>query len=164
LVFVTIPAVFAAMPLGNVFMVLFFILTAIAAMGAMLSLMEVPVAFLNERAGLSRAQATIAATLLLALVGSTAALSGSLLANVRILGRTPFDLYDFLTSNLLLPIGGLFIALFVGWACGFEQVKDELTNRGSLGNGGLVRLFFGIVKIVTPLLVLAVLLNGLGVF
>ncbi|MBN1370728.1 MAG: sodium-dependent transporter [Anaerolineaceae bacterium] len=86
LLFITIPAVFAAMPLGNVFMVLFFLLAAIAATGAMLSLMEVPVAFLNERTGLSRKAATLITVGLLALIGSTAALSSSTLANFKPFG------------------------------------------------------------------------------
>ncbi|MHB9034630.1 MAG: sodium-dependent transporter, partial [Anaerolineae bacterium] len=163
LLFVTIPAVCTSMPLGNVVMVLFFILTAIAATGAMLSLLEVPVAFICERLHLMRSLATILTTVVLALIGSTAALSNSVLANFKPLGKTPFDLFDFSTSNVLLPVGGLFICLFVGWAWGWPQVKDALTNGGKLRNQRLVTFFYGVTKFVSPLLVLVVLLAGLGV-
>lgn len=163
LLFITIPAVFAAMPLGHFFMVLFFILAAIAATGAMLSLLEVPVAFLNERLGLSRIKATLGTVALLALVGSTAALSNSLLADFKLFGMTMFDLYDFATSNVLLPVGGLCLSLFVGWVWGFAEVKAALTNTGTLPNERLVRALFGIIKFVTPVLVLIVLLNGLKI-
>jgi NSS family neurotransmitter:Na+ symporter len=164
LLFITIPAVFASMPFGGVFMVVFFLLAAVAATGAMLSLIEVPVAFLNEQFKLPRAAGAIITAVLLALIGSTAALSGSVLADVSVFGKNFFDLYDFLSSNILLPLGGLFITLFVGWFWGFGKVKQVLTNQGSLKNDKLVQVFFVIVKFVTPVLVLLVLLNGLGVF
>lgn len=161
LLFITIPAVFAAMPFGQVFMVLFFILAAFAATGAMLSLLEVPVAFLTERVGMARAAATGVTLAVLALLGSTAALSNNVLADVKIAGLTPFDLYDWLTSNMLLPLGGLLISLFVGWVWGFGEIRRAFSNDGALANEKLLRVFYGVVKIVTPLLVLLVLLNGL---
>jgi NSS family neurotransmitter:Na+ symporter len=163
LLFITIPAVFAAMPFGHFFMVIFFILAAIAATGAMLSLLEVPVAFLNERLGVSRLKATLGTMALLALVGSSAALSNSVLAEFKPFGMTLFDLYDFVTSNVLLPVGGLFLCLFVGWVWGFDEVKRALTNEGTLPNERIGRAIFGIVKFITPVLVLIVLLNGLNI-
>ena len=163
LLFITIPAVFASMPFGGVFMVLFFLLAAVASTGAMLSLSEVPVAFLNEQFKRPRAKGAIITSVLLALIGSTAALSSSVLADVSVFGMNFFDLYDYLSSNILLPLGGLFITLFVGWFWGFEKVKQALTNKGSLQNEKVVRGFFLIVKFVTPVLVVLVLLNGLGV-
>lgn len=163
LLFITIPAVFASMPFGNIFMVLFFILAAIAATGAMLSLLEVPVAFLTEKKNYSRVKATLLTSGLLALIGSTAALSNSTLSGVTLFGMTFFDLYDYLTSNILLPVGGLFISIFVGWVWGYKEVKQALSNEGVLNNEKIIQLFFGIVKVVTPILVAVVLLNGLGV-
>ena len=163
LLFITIPAVFNSMPFGGGFMVLFFILTAIAATGAMLSLLEVPVAFLNERLGWSRRTATVTTSLLLALIGSAAALSSSLLADTKILGKTFFDLFDFASSNVLLPVGGLCVCLFAGWRWGAAEMRRELTNGGTLANARIANLFIGIVKFVTPALVFIVLLSGLGV-
>jgi len=163
LLFITIPAVFNAMPLGRVFMVLFFLLAAFAATGAMLSLLEVPVAYLTERLNWSRVKATVTTTLILAVFGAGAALSGSVLADFKPFGMTLFDLYDFSSSNILLPLGGLFICLFVGWRWGLGEVRRELNNDGRLRNERIVHLFFGVVKFLTPILVFIVLLNGLGV-
>ena len=163
LLFITIPAVFAAMPLGNVFMVLFFLLAAFAATGAMLSLFEVPVAFLAENTKLGRTRATILTAVLLALIGSTAALSSSTLANFTVFGKTMFDLYDFMSSNLLLPIGGLFIAIFAGWFWGTENIRKALSNHGKLKNEAIVTGLIVIIKFVTPILLIVVLLNGLGI-
>ena len=162
LLFITIPAVFSAMPLGNIFMVLFFILAAIAATGAMLSLVEVPVAFLHEQTGLSRRNATLLTTLLLALVGATAALSSSTLAHWTLFGKNLFDLYDFITSNLLMPVGGFFIAIFAGWVWGTGKIRDALSNHYRLSNGWVVTAFIFILRYITPLLVLIILLRGLG--
>ncbi len=163
LLFITIPAVFNSMPLGLPFMFLFFVLAAIAATGAMLSLLEVPVALVNERFGWSRPVATIVTTVILAGFGAFAALSGSTLANFKPFGKTMFDIYDFATSNLLLPVGGLFICLFVGWRWARADVEATLSNEGALGNRRFIRAFLVLVKFVTPVLVFVVLLNGLGV-
>ena len=164
LLFITLPAVFAQMPLGNIFIFIFFLLTSFAAIGAMVSLVEVVVAFLSEQFELPRKSATWLAIGALALVGSTAALSNSTLANFTLFGKTLFDLYDFVTSNVLLPLGGFFITLFVGWSLKPEFVKEQLTNRGQLNNDRVVRLFLILVRYVSPLLVLIVLLDSLNVF
>jgi NSS family neurotransmitter:Na+ symporter len=164
LLFITIPAVFASMPLGQVFMVLFFILSAFAANGAMLSLIEVPVAFLSERYNFSRVKATLMTAVLLALIGSTAALSSSTLANFKPFGKTMFDLFDYLSSNIMLPIGGFFIAIFVGWVWGRKNVEAELSNQGTLQNKMIISGFYFILRFITPVLVAIILLSGLGVF
>lgn len=163
LLFITIPTVFASMPLGGVFMVLFFVLTCFAAIGAMLSLIEVVVSFLINHMGLTRKWATLVTVLSMAALGALAALSNSSLAGVKLFGLTFFDLFDYLTSNLLLPIGGLFIAIYVGWVWGWPKFKAALTNEGTLKNEKLVKGIFVILKFVTPVLVAIVLLAGLGV-
>lgn len=164
LLFITIPSIFASLPLGNLFVVLFFILAAIAATGAMLSLLEVPVAFLAERTGFSRTLATILSVGLLAIVGSTAALSNSLLASFKLFGKTMFDLYDFSTSNVLLPVGGLALSIFVGWFWGKPAIQQALSNDGVLHNQKFVRAFIFVIRFVTPVLVLLILLRGLKIF
>jgi neurotransmitter:Na+ symporter, NSS family len=163
LLFITIPAVFSQMPFGSVFVVLFFVLGAIAATGAMLSIMEVPVAYLHQRFGLSRLKATASTVVLLGLIGSTAALSNSTLAGFKLFGMTMFDLYDYLTSNLLMPVGGLFICIFVGWVWGEEKVRAALSNDGDLHNSAMISTFFFIVRYVAPITIVVILLRGLKI-
>ncbi|NTW02153.1 MAG: sodium-dependent transporter, partial [Oscillochloris sp.] len=163
LLFITIPAVFAGMPFGQLFLTLFFVLAAIAATGAMLSLMEVPVAALTERTRLTRPQATIVTVLLLALAGAPAALSSSVMEKVHIFGLTFFDFYDKTTSNLLLPLGGLAISLFAGWIWG-EGLRKSLASGGTSEKTWIVLGLRWLLRLVTPTLVLVVLLHGLGVF
>lgn len=164
LLFITIPTVFASMPFGHVFMVIFFVLAFLAATGAMLSLVEVPTAFLVEQFKFSRKKATVLVVGSLGAVGTLAALSNSVLADVKPFGLTFFDLFDYLSSNVLLPIGGLLIVVFIGWVLGWNLIEKALTNSGKLKNTGVVRAFFFVTRFVTPLLVLIVLLNGFGVF
>ncbi len=163
LLFLTIPSVFASMPLGNVFMVIFFILTFIASIGAQISLVEVPVAFLEEKFHLSRKVASISTVVAIAVFGALAALSNSLLADVKLLGMTFFDLFDYTTSNILLPLGGLFIAIFISWVWGKKKITAALTNDGKLANTWIVNVLYGTLLVVTPILVTIVLLNGLKI-
>jgi NSS family neurotransmitter:Na+ symporter len=164
LLFIIMPSVFASMPMGSMFMMMFFILTGIAATGAMLSLLEVPVAFLNEQFKLSRVKSTILTLILLAIIGSTAALSSSVLAEVTIFNRTFFDLYDFLSQNILMPMGGFFLLIFGGWVWGWSKFQEALSNQQKLGNKSLLKGLFVLIKYITPVLILIVFLNGLKLF
>jgi NSS family neurotransmitter:Na+ symporter len=161
LVFMTIPAVFTSMPGGIVFMTIFFFLTAIASVGAILSLLEVPAAILSERYGLGRKSAAVLTIAAIALLGVPASLSQSLMENVKLFGLNPFDLFDYLTSNVLLPLGGILICLFVGWVYGPEKTEQSLSNHGALANRGLIRATFFLIRFVAPLAIAIVLLNGL---
>ncbi len=163
LLFITIPAVFKTMPFGQVFLTMFFVLAAIAATGAMISLLEVPVAYLTEELKWTRPVATISSAVVMGSVGTLATLSTSTLAEKLIFGKTFFDLFDFVSSNLVLPIGGILICLFVGWKLGGTIIVDEASNGGTLRNQALLRAFTFIVRWIAPAAILLVLLNGLGV-
>ncbi|OHX19541.1 sodium-dependent transporter [Chromobacterium sphagni] len=163
LLFITIPAVFASMPLGHLFMVVFFVLAAIAATGAMLSILEVPVSVLSERFGISRVKSTIINLLLLAVVGAGCALSNSLTADIKLHGMTMFDLFDFVTSNVLMPLGGICLCLFTGWVWGYGRFREALSNGGALKSDGLLKALFFVVRFVSPVLILVVMLKGLKV-
>ena len=164
LVFMTIPAVFTSMPGGTVFMTIFFSLTAIASVGAILSLLEVPVAILSERFGLGRKRASLYTILTIALLGVPAALSQSLTAELKLFGMNPFDLFDFLSSNILMPLGGILICIFVGWVYGLPELEKQLSNNGELNNKPLIRIVFVLVRYITPASITLVLLHGLKVF
>lgn len=163
LLFVTIPAVFASMPGGHIFTVIFFCLSGVAALGAMLSLFEVPVAWFSGSCGLSRKKATVATALLLAIVGVPATLSTGVWSHITIFGRGIFDFYDFVSSNLLLPIGGIFTAFFVAWVWGPKRTTELLSNEGTLQNQAICKGFNFIIKWIAPPLIAIVLLQGLGI-
>lgn len=162
LVFVTLPAVFAQLPFGQALMVVFFILTSIAAIGAMLSLLEVPVLILHERLGMARSKAIAVCVAIVAVLGAGCALSSNVLAGFLVFGRNLFDLMDFISSNVLLPLGGILIAVFVGWVWGRDAFTAAVSNRGELSNGRLAHGLVMLLRYVSPLLILVVMLRGLG--
>lgn len=164
LVFMTIPAVFTSMPGGVVFMTLFFVLTAVASVGAILSLLAVPVAILSERFALPRKTASLATIVMIGLLGAPAALSQSLTKHLKIFGLDPFDLFDFLSSNILLPLGGILICLFVGWVYGLAGPEKRMAAEGPVLSRMAIKTAFFLVRWVAPVAIGIVLLNGLKVF
>lgn len=162
LVFVTLPGVFQQMPLGNVFCILFFFLLAIAALTSSISILEVVVTHLVEDFRVSRKTATIVTTLVITVFGIPCALSFGALSEFKFLGATFFDNADHLASNVLMPLGGLCISLFVGWKMARKDVADELSNSGTVGTGYLT-VFLFLARLITPMAITAVFLNGLKI-
>ena len=166
LLFMTIPLVFNQMPFGGILLACFFLLTCFAATTAMLSLVEVPIAYFVEELKVSRVKATIFNCTLIALVGITATLSvdsSSYLGQYKFFGKGFFDLYDYLSSNIILPLGGLCIALFVGYCNKREDIADELSNHGTLANASTVDAYRFIIRFVSPALLILVFLNSVGI-
>ncbi|NLX84719.1 MAG: sodium-dependent transporter [Synergistaceae bacterium] len=165
LLFITIPLVFSQMPFGQVLLFAFFLLTAFAANGAMLSLVEVPTVWMSEEFNMPRKKAAILNCVIIAAVGVLAAGSAdssSFFGGITVMGKGFFDLFDFISSNICLPLGGLFIALYAGYKMKEKDLRDELTNHGKLHNEGKVKLIRFLLRYVTPLLVLIIFLNSLG--
>jgi len=163
LLFNTIPLIFSKMPLGGLFTMLFFVLTAIATVGAMVSLLEVPVAWIIEQGHTRRPVAALITGGLMFALGIPATLSQSpLLAEVKLFGKNCFDLFDFVSSNVLLPVGGLAIALVGGWFLSRKDFQAEM-NRGYATEPWHGRAVFGIMKFLTPILITLILLASLGV-
>ncbi len=130
LVFNTIPMIFNQMMGGYWFCIIFFVLLAIAALTSTISLLEVVVAYLSEELHIKRQWATVLACVATMLIGSFASLSLKSNTSLAFCGRTVFDWMDFISSNILLPLGGVLIVLFVGWRLGKSHFFDEVTNRG----------------------------------
>lgn len=162
LLFLTIPMVFNSMPYGQVFLAIFFILASIATIGAMISLLEVSVAYLSEERKWSRRNATLASAALIALLGSTATLSSSVLADFSIFNLNMFNFFDYMSSNVLMPLTGIAVAIFAGYKLGPKLVADEVSNHGTLANQGIIKAYLFVIRYVTPLAVGIVLLNALG--
>jgi len=166
LLFMTIPLVFSKIPFGNVLLVAFFFLTAIAATTAIISMIQVPVAYFTEEKGMGRVKAVLFTTSIMMVVGILATLSAdptSALGNIHILGqRGFFDTFDYLSSNILLPVGGLLIAIYVGYFTKKEDFKLELSNQGTLNNDFVLNIIFVFIKFISPLLLIIVFLNSIG--
>ncbi|PTW62070.1 NSS family neurotransmitter:Na+ symporter [Breoghania corrubedonensis] len=158
LTFITLPTVFQAMPGGAIFGPAFFVLLLIAALTSSVSLLEPLVALFRDR-GFARAPTTIAIGSVTFLLGIPSSLSQGVWADFKLFGMSFLDLLDFLTSNIMLPISGLMLAIFVGWVMG-PRAADEVTMDGE-HPGILLTLWIFILRFVAPLAILAILINGL---
>lgn len=162
LVFVTLPNIFLQIKGGYIFSVLFFVLLALAALTSAISILEVIVAYFSEELKMKRKAATIWSSVIILLAGTICSLSMGPYDSLTIGGLNLFDATDWLSTNILLPIGGMFMSLFVGWKLGKDEVMDELA-QGSHIKMCFVKIFIFITKFIAPLAILAVFLHGLGI-
>jgi len=163
LLFKTIPLIFSKMPAGGLFTTVFFVLTAIATIGAMVSLIEVPVAWMVEKGHMTRKAAAYLTGLVMFILGVPCTLSNNpLMANVKLFGKNFFDLFDFASSNVLLPVGGLGIAIVGGWLLSRDAFKGEM-DKGYDGEPWHGRLVYLIIRFVAPVAILLILLSSLGI-
>ena len=160
LVFNTIPMIFNQMAGGYVFCIIFFVLLAIAALTSTISLLEVVVAYLSEELHINRKRSTVLACVATLLIGSFASLSLMNGTPFTIGGRPVFDLMDFVSSNILLPVGGVLIVLFVGWKLGKQKFFDEVTNEGAI-KASLKNVIFFIIRYLAPVAIAIVFISGL---
>ena len=162
LVFITLPNVFQQMHGGFIFSILFFLLLTVAALTSSISILEVVVAYFHEELKMNRKIATIFATALITLLGIICSLSMGTFKDYTFFGMNIFDLIDWISANLMLPLGGLFISLFVGWKLGRKKVRAEIEKGGSIRDVFL-SVFMFLVKIIAPIAIAIVFLNGIGI-
>lgn len=161
LIFMVLPNVFQQIPGGYFVSLAFFILLAIAALTSSISIMEVVVAFLVEEFKIKRRQGTVITAVAAAFIGVFCTLSWSTFEGVTLAGKNIFDTLDFAASNVLLPLGGLLIVLFVGWYMKSVEVKEELSNGGAL-KIRLFSAFLFIIRFIAPVAIAIIFLNGIG--
>jgi NSS family neurotransmitter:Na+ symporter len=160
LIFQTLPIAFGAMPAGQLFGTLFFILLVFAAWSSAISLIEPAVAWLVENRQMSRVRAAAWIGLTTWTLGLGSVFSFNLWSGdeFKLYDMTFFDLVDYLAANIMLPLGGLLIAIFAGWLMTRESSQDEFAMRG-LG----YKLWWILIRFISPLAVILVFLNAIGV-
>lgn len=158
LAFITLPHVFATMPGGALTGLVFFALLFGAALTSAISLLEVPVAYVTRRFGLSRLRAATTIALLIFALGVPSSLGFGPLAHIEILGRGILDAVDQSVSSVALPLGGLVVAIMVGWVL----PGDSAAEAADLKGGYLSPIWLGLLRYIVPLLILAILLSNIG--
>ncbi len=156
LVFITLPAVFAEMPAGSLFGFIFFVLLSVAALTSAISLLEVVVAWLVDEKDWPRVKAAVSMGIVIFVIGLPTTLGFGVWGDVRIIGMEILDFYDFLASELALPIGGALTAIFAGHVWKARTVVDETNSPpGAIKIGN----WYGVlIKYVIPIAVFLVLL------
>jgi NSS family neurotransmitter:Na+ symporter len=157
LTFVTLPGVFAKMPLGGFFSFLFFLLLFFAALTSMISLLEVAVAFFIDEFGIGRVKATLMSGVIITLLGVPSAYSLS--GKLSVFGMTFFDFMDYISNNVMMPITAIGICLFVGWAW-TESLRKEITNDGMI-QFDMKEIWIMAARFVSPAAIVLILINGI---
>ena len=159
LIFVTLPVAFGQMPYGQVFGTLLFLLLSFAALTATIVIQETVVAVLEEYTRWSRRALAYGTGAVIWLMGFVTVLSFNRWSDVHPLTwlgidskRTPFEVLDYLTSNIMMPLGGLMVALIAGWSLSRNAVRDEL----NLGDGLAFRLWHIATRYLVPVAILVI--------
>ncbi|WP_032122303.1 sodium-dependent transporter [Clostridium amazonitimonense] len=165
LLFLTIPLVFSKIPFGNILLIAFFLLSSIAATTAMMSMMEVLIAYYTEEKSMSRKKAVIINALVIMVVGVFATLSAdgqSILGGISILGKRIFEIFDYVSSNVLMPIGGFLVAILVAYYNEKENIVNELSNEGTLNNKRVISLYYFLIRYISPVLLVIIFFYSIG--
>lgn len=161
LVFITLPNVFEQLPFGNIWSFVFFVLLALAALTSTISLHEVSTAYVHEEYHISRKKAAIIVSVGVTIVGILCSLSMGVLSSYTLFGLNFFNLLDFVTAKIMLPLGGMMICIFTAKRVDKLLLKEEVTNHGT------IRFYFFntyafFVKYIAPIAIGLIFLNELG--
>ena len=156
LIFQTLPIAFGAMDYGIFISTAFFILLFFAAITSSISLIEPAITFVVEKFSISRLYATNLLGFLTWVLGILTVLSFNNLSTFTVFGMTIFDNLDYLTSKIMLPLGGLLMALFVGYVMNKAIVKNEL-NAGQ----SIINIWLMIIKVFSPILLIIIFIKGI---
>jgi NSS family neurotransmitter:Na+ symporter len=158
LIFQTLPVAFAQMPGGHIVGVLFFLLLSVAAITSMVGLIEPLVSWLEERRGIARPSGTLMVISATAAMSVISVLSYNVWAGVSVFGVDLNTALDFLPNQIMLPLGGLLIAIFAGWFVSKSSAKEEL----ALGSEALFEIWHWLIRYLVPLAVLVILVVGIA--
>ncbi|MFI3292895.1 MAG: sodium-dependent transporter [Rikenellaceae bacterium] len=163
LVFVTLPGIFNQMAGGMVWSTAFFLLLVIAALTSTIAQHEVTTSYFIDEWHLTRPKAAVLSTVIVGVMASVAALSLSVWSGYRIFDMRVFDLFDKFTANILLPLGGFFTTIYVGWRMDRKLLLDQLTNKGTL-SVGIVNCVIFLLKYICPVMMMIIFLDSIGLF
>ena len=166
LIFITLPNVFqqafSGMPLvGYIISLAFYALLSVAALTSLISLHEVSTAFFHEELHIGRKKAALIVTLSCSVLGAFCSLSLGGYEVMSFLGKTLFDIFDFVTGQVFLPVCGFLTCLMVGWYLPHKLVRDEFTNWGTL-RGSLFHVYLFAIKYLCPACILIIFLHQFG--
>lgn len=157
LVFVTLPEVFASMPLTRFWSTLFFLLLLVAAVTSTIALAEVAIAFVMDKFKKNRKSACFIVLIPLMGLSSLCSLSQGVLSHIRIFSMNIFDLLDTVATNVMLPVAAIITCVFLGWVIPKNFLKKELTNKGKI-NRTIAMPVIWIVRYAAPVLISIILI------
>lgn len=161
LVFITLPTLFGQMAWGSVISVAFFVLLLFAAMTSVFSMLEVIILYFIEEFHISRPIASVGAFLIIGALGILCALSQVPGSPLTVSGENWFNIFDNVSANYILPIGGLLTIIFTGWVMKKDVLRNQFTGNGTYGLKSYALLRF-LIKFVIPLAIAVMFLSLVG--
>lgn len=164
LVFEILPSIFYHTPGSVIWSTLFFVLLFLASLSSTISMSEICIAYLTDEFGMSRRKATSCNIGVAMVLGTVCALSFGSLSRWTVCGLTVFNLFDYVSSNIILPVGGMIISVFVGWVLDRSVVRGELMSSGSGVRPWMVSIVVCCLRYIAPACIALVFIFGLGIF
>jgi len=158
LIFQTLPVAFAQMPGGYVFSILFFLMLSVAGITSMVGLVESVNSWVEERFDIPRHKSALLVVGSIAVFSIISALSYNALSDFTVGSRNINDSFDYFSNQILLPVGGLLIAVFAGWFMKKEASSDELTSL----NAVTYKLWYFLIRFVVPPALLVIFVMGIS--
>ncbi|MBM7648493.1 NSS family neurotransmitter:Na+ symporter [Bacillus ectoiniformans] len=163
LVFVVLPAVFNEIAFGSVFFFVFLLLLLFATLTSAFSILEIVVAALTKGDSDKRKRYTWIAGILIFITGIPSALSFGVFSHIQVFGKSIFDFADFITNSIGMPLGALFISLFVGFRMKKSDVYQEISQGSSIASK-LFNIWYFLVKYLAPAAIILIFLQSFGLF
>lgn len=160
LVFEVLPEIFRNLPLGQLWSPLFFFLLLLASLTSTISMAEIAIAYFCEERKMARSKATALTIGICAFFGTLCSLSFNPDLNINLFGMSLFDLFDFTSSTICLPIGGIMISLYVGFVMKRHAVEAQLQGVSKI----MVSALLFILRFIAPICITLIFLSGLGLF
>lgn len=161
LVFEVLPVIFCRMAAGSIWSLIFFSLLFVASLTSTVSLSEIVIAYLTEDRKMKRVKATTIASLIIYSLAVICTLSLGPCKNISIAGSSMFDIFDYIASNIMMPVGGMFCCLFVGWFMDKKILVNQLSEGGSHNTWTKPMIFM--LKYVCPLAIFLIFLDSIGI-
>ncbi len=158
LTFITMPAIFAQLPFGYAFSIMFFICLIVAAVTSAVSMLEIDITWMVQELHIPRGKSVLICSLFMLLLSIPCALSFGVLADFKVFGKTIFDLSDFSVSNVMLPIGGIISAILCAWFA-WNECHGAWDN--SIATSGWKKFLRVLIGVFCPALVLTIMITGL---
>lgn len=160
LVFITLPSIFEQMPMGGIVGLVFFFALILASLSSSVSILEVPTAYFMRILGWTRFATSVVMGAVMFVMGIGVSLGFGIWSGVTPIGDLNIlDSMDYIASNILLPLGGLSMALLIGWYFSKSEALEATDFTGS----GIGQIWYYLVKFVAPVMILLIFLNKLGV-
>ena len=162
LVFEVLPHIFFQLPGGRWWSTLFFLLLFLASLTSTVSISEISISYFCEEKGMSRPKATLSCAFISICGALLCAFSFGILSDFIIFGQNLFNLFDYVSSNIAMPLGGMGCSIFVGWIVKKRFIEAQMTNNGKY-RFGILNLFVFFLRWVCPIAIFLIFLNSIGI-